>query len=141
MGAFFDSFMKIFKTFLAVVGSLTLVVGGIGVSNIMSVVVEERTREIGIKMALGARARRILGQLLIESLVVIAVGGLLGLGIAWTICEFVPTESIREFVGAPELSPRIAAVTIALLGLIGLVAGWFPARAASRLDPVVAMRM
>ena len=72
MAQFFDTFMLAFKSFLAVVGSLTLVVGGIGVSNIMNVVVEERTPEIGVKMALGARPRGILGQFLLETMVVTA---------------------------------------------------------------------
>ncbi len=75
MAEFLDTFMLAFRLFLGIVGSLTLVVGGIGVSNIMNVVVEERTREIGIKMALGARPRGVLGQFLVETLVIIAVGG------------------------------------------------------------------
>ena len=72
---FWDTFMLAFTGFLGVVGSLTLVVGGIGVSNIMNVVVEERTKEIGIKMALGAKQRFILGQFLLETLLVTGIGG------------------------------------------------------------------
>jgi putative ABC transport system permease protein len=139
--AFFSDFMAIFKSFLAVVGSFTLIVGGIGVSNIMNVVVEERTHEIGIKMALGASPARILWQLLIESLAVVAAGGAAGLALTWTICAIIPTDAIREFVGEPRMTPGIAIVTVVLLGLIGVVAGWFPARTAARLDPVVAMRL
>ena len=138
---FFDVFMLAFTGFLGMVGSLTLVVGGIGVSNIMNVVVEERTKEIGIKMALGAKQRFILGQFLLETLLVTAVGGLIGFGVSLGICSAFPKLGFTDFVGVPELSPLVAAITIAILGIIGLLAGWFPAREASRLDPVVAMKL
>src|SRR5207245_8125004 len=82
MFQFLDTFMLAFRLFLGVVGSLTLVVGGIGVSNIMNVVVEERTRELGIKMALGARSGAILGQFLFETLTFTAAGGALGVASA-----------------------------------------------------------
>jgi putative ABC transport system permease protein len=141
MFQFMDTFMLAFRLFLAVVGSLTLVVGGIGVSNIMNVVVEERTREIGIKMALGARSGSILGQFLLETLAVTALGGCIGLLIAAGICAVFPLFGATDFVGRPEVSGSVAASTAALLGLIGLLAGWFPARAAANLDPVVAMKL
>jgi putative ABC transport system permease protein len=138
---FWDTFMLAFTGFLGVVGSLTLVVGGIGVSNIMNVVVEERTKEIGIKMALGAKQRFILGQFLLETLLVTGIGGAIGFAVSLTICAVFPKFGLTDFVGVPEVSPSVAAVTMAILGLIGLVAGWFPAREASRLDPVVAMKL
>jgi len=138
---FFDTFMLAFNLFLGIVGSLTLVVGGIGVSNIMNVVVEERTKEIGIKMALGARQGFILKQFLLETLFITAVGGAIGLGISLAICEVFPKAGFTEYVGIPVVSFPVAAITTAVLGTIGLLAGWFPARAASRLDPVVAMKM
>jgi putative ABC transport system permease protein len=123
-----------------VVGVLTLVVGGIGVSNIMHVVVEERTREIGIKMALGARPRAVLAQFVVETLVLTCVGGAIGLGLTYGLCEIFPSFGLEE-VGRPELSPLLALGTVALLGLIGLLAGYFPARSAANLDPVVAMKL
>lgn len=140
MFQFMDSFMFAFNMFLGIVGSLTLVVGGIGVSNIMNVVVEERTPEVGIKMALGARSRGILGQFLAETLIITAVGGALGLLITVGICAIWPA-GMEEYIGIPRVSPPIAVLTASLLGLIGLVAGYFPARAAANLDPVVAMKM
>ena len=138
---FWDTFMLAFTGFLGVVGSLTLVVGGIGVSNIMNVVVEERTKEIGIKMALGAKQRFILGQFLLETLLVTGIGGLIGFAVSLTICAVFPKFGLTDFVGVPEVSPVVAAITMGILGIIGLVAGWFPAREASRLDPVVAMKL
>ncbi len=136
---FFDTFMLAFRLFLGIVGSLTLVVGGIGVSNIMNVVVEERTREIGIKMALGARPSSILGQFLLETIVLTVGGGAVGLAVSAAICAAFP-ERFVEFVGRPELSPLVTATTAGLLGVVALLAGYFPARDASRLDPVVAMK-
>lgn len=140
MMQFMDSFMLIFNLFLGIVGSLTLVVGGIGVSNIMHVVVEERTREIGIKMALGARTWSVLGGIMLETLIITATGGLLGIGITVAICAAVPAAGLTDFIGDPALTSGIAAITIGLLGTIGMLAGWFPARAAASLDPVVAMK-
>jgi len=140
MFQFMDSFMFAFKAFLAIVGSLTLVVGGIGVSNIMSVVVEERTPEIGVKMALGARPRGILRQFLAETLILTAVGGSIGLLITYGICEAWPA-GMEEFIGIPKVDTQVALLTASLLGVIGFVAGFFPARSAANLDPVVAMKM
>ncbi len=141
MFAFFDAFSLGFQLFLGVVGSLTLIVGGIGVSNIMNVVVDERTREIGIKMALGAKAGFIMRQFLLETLVLTSIGGAVGVAVAAAICAVFPKLGLTEYVGVPVVSPTVAALTSSLLGLIGLLAGYFPARDASRLDPVVAMKL
>ena len=140
MFVFMDAFMLGFQIFLGIMGVLTLVVGGIGVSNIMNVVVEERTREIGIKMALGARSRAILTQFMLETMILTAVGGGIGLAISFAICSAFPVN-LEEFVGLPTLSPGLAMLTASILGLVGFVAGYFPARDASRLDPVIAMKL
>lgn len=137
---FFDIFMLSFNAFLGVIGVLTLIVGGIGVSNIMNVIVEERTREIGIKMALGAKARWILTQFLLETMLVTALGGAIGFAISYGICAVFP-EAPQEYIGKPELSPLVAVLTATALGIVGLIAGYFPAREASKLDPVVAMKL
>ncbi len=141
MFQFMDTFMLAFKLFLGIVGSLTLVVGGIGVSNIMGVVVEERTREIGVKMALGARHRSILLQLLLESLLVTAAGGAVGLMVAQGICVALPLTGLQQYVGTPRISSGVGVLTVAILGTVGFLAGFFPARRAANLDPVVAMKL
>jgi putative ABC transport system permease protein len=138
---FLNTFMLSFRAFLGIVGSLTLVVGGIGVSNIMNVVVEERTREIGIKMALGARPGSILLQFMLETLLITGVGGAIGLGITFGICAAFPALGFTEYVGNPTVSPMVAGLTAGLLGSVGLFAGYFPARDAANLDPVVAMKL
>jgi putative ABC transport system permease protein len=137
---FFAIFFGVFRAFLAIVGSFTLIVGGIGVSNIMYVVIEERTREIGVKLAVGAKPSFILSQFLLETLTLTAVGGLLGFLLTLGVIAVFPAQ-LDEYVGTPQASPVVIATTAALLGLIGLLAGWFPARRASLLDPVVALKL
>ncbi|MDQ2871064.1 MAG: ABC transporter permease, partial [Acidobacteriota bacterium] len=138
---FLDVFFLSFRLFLGIVGCFTLIVGGIGVSNIMNVVVEERTKEIGIKMALGARQRWIMRQFLLETILITALGGAIGFAISFAICFAVPKLGATEFVGDPEISLSVAALTALVLGATGLLAGYFPAKEASRLDPVVAMKL
>jgi len=139
--AFFDVFFLSFRLFLGIVGCFTLIVGGIGVSNIMNVVVEERTKEVGIKMALGARQGWILRQFLLETILITAMGGAIGFALSFAICLAVPKLGATEFVGDPEISFSVAALTAIVLGATGLLAGYFPAKEASRLDPVVAMKL
>jgi putative ABC transport system permease protein len=138
---FFTAFFLTFRTFLAVIGSFTLMVGGIGVSNIMSVVVEERTREIGIKLAVGAKPRFIQGQFLAETLLLTAIGGTFGFLITYGVLAAFPLLGAGEYIGTPTASPVVVLTTAALLGLIGLVAGYFPARRASLLEPVAALKL
>ena len=138
---FFAIFFLSFRLFLGIIGSFTLIVGGIGVSNIMNVVVEERTKEIGIKMALGARDRWLLRQLLLETLLITGMGGAIGFAISFVVCAIFPKFGVGEYVGNPDLSLSVAALTAVILGITGLVAGYVPARDASRLDPVVAMKL
>ncbi len=141
MMGFFEDFILLFQSFLAVLGTLTLVVGGIGVSNIMNVVVEERTPEIGLKMALGAKRRYVMGQFLLETFLITLIGGALGFAIGWGTCMAFPSLGLEEFVGNPTISAKIALGTVAVLGLISLIAGWFPARTAANLNPVEALKM
>jgi putative ABC transport system permease protein len=138
---FFRIFFGTFRAFLAIVGSFTLIVGGIGVSNIMYVVLEERMKEIGLKMALGAKPAFIRTQFLWETLTLTLAGGALGFLITAAICFVFPFLGLDEYVGTPRLSPLVLVLTTALLGTIGGLAGYFPARRASLLDPVVALKL
>jgi putative ABC transport system permease protein len=120
-------------------------VGGIGVANIMYAVVKERTREIGVKMALGAHPGWITAPLLLEGLTYTVLGGLAGLAmaaVAVTLLGLVPTAGNEavEMLGKPTLSLPIALGTAAVLGVIGLLAGYFPARRAASVDPVETLR-
>jgi len=136
----FRGIMLGFNLFLGIVGAFTLIVGGIGVSNIMNVVVEERTREIGLKMALGAKKRYVLSQFLFETLLITLIGGAIGLAISAGVIAVFPESSISEEIGRPTFSLQVALITVALLGLIGFLAGFAPARRAANLNPVEALR-
>jgi putative ABC transport system permease protein len=136
----FVAIMLGFNLFLGIVGAFTLMVGGIGVSNIMNVVVEERTREIGLKMALGAKKRFVLSQFLFETLLITLIGGGIGLAASAAIIEFFPKTSIEQEIGRPSFSLEVAIVTVALLGVVGFLAGFAPARRAANLNPVEALR-
>ena len=132
------------QMFLGIVGALTLLIGGVGVANIMFAVIKERTREIGVKMALGAKASWIIWPFVLEALVYTFIGGALGIIIATLFvaaATFIPLENeVMSFLGRPTLSPEIGVATSAILGLIGLLAGYFPARRAARIDPASTLR-
>jgi len=137
----FNAIMVGFNVFLGIVGAFTLIVGAIGVSNIMNVVVEERTKEIGLKMALGAKKGFILAQFLFETLLITLIGGAIGLVVSYGIIVIFPRGgSIEEFIGRPTLSLEVALITVALLGCVGFISGFGPARRAANLNPVEAIR-
>lgn len=133
------------QLFLGIIGALTLIIGGVGVANIMYAVVKERTREIGVKMALGARSGWIVGPFVLEGLLYTLVGGAAGIVIATmmvTAASFIPTEGnkVMEFLGKPTLSWQIGLGTSLILGMIGVLAGYFPARRAVAVDPAETLR-
>ncbi|MEW6412763.1 MAG: ABC transporter permease [Candidatus Zixiibacteriota bacterium] len=139
--AFLKNFFMAFSMFLVGIGVATLITGGIGVTNIMNVVLEERTKEIGIKMALGARKSFILWQFVFETLLITGVGGVLGFLFAWLIIAIFPSLNLGDFVGTPSVDFGAAVSTMAILGLVGLGAGIFPARRAANLQPVQALKL
>ncbi len=133
------------ELFFGIIGALTLIIGGVGVANIMYAVVKERTKEIGVKMAMGARRRWITGPFILEGLVYTLVGGLFGALISIvivTLLGLIPSEGndVLEFLGKPTLSWPIGAATVAILGTAGLLAGYFPARRAASIDPASTLR-
>lgn len=133
------------EIFFGIIGGLTLIIGGVGVANIMYAVVKESTKEIGVKMALGARSAWITGPFVLEGLVYTFLGGLCGALIAIVIVTalgFVNLEKneVLEFLGHPTLSWPIGVATILILGLCGLAAGYFPARRAASIDPASTLR-
>ncbi len=140
----YESFQQIFRIiewFITFMGSCTLFAGIIGVSNIMMIAVKERTKEIGIRKALGAPPWSIVGTILQESVFLTAAAGYLGLvagvGLLTLIAKVVPTN---EFFGSPQIDLSIAIYANVVLITAGALAGFFPARAAARVSPIVAMR-
>jgi len=140
----FEDFMQIFvgiRWFVLVMGVCSLVAGVIGVSNIMMIVVRERTREIGVRKALGAKPSHIVLSIVQESIFITAVAGYLGLvagigGLALIDHLIPPTDMFAH----PEVSLNVALGATLLLVIAGALAGLFPARAAARLNPIKAMR-
>lgn len=130
--------------FFGIIGSLTLVVAGVGVANIMYVVVKERTREIGIKRAVGARRRHIIAQFIGEAFLLTGGGGLIGILISAVVVGLasrIPdTSGPMQFMGHPIFSRVVAFVTVAILIVIALLAGIFPARKAAEVEPIEALR-
>jgi putative ABC transport system permease protein len=130
--------------FLGSVGLLTLLIAGVGVANVMYVVVKERTREIGIKMAVGARRSYILFQFIFEALILAFIGGAIGLLVSWGVVSvvrlFPSDDGPMQFFGKPVMSGTIMLLTTGILAIIGLMAGFFPARRAASVDPVESLR-
>jgi putative ABC transport system permease protein len=129
-----------FSLFLGSVGAISLIVGGIGIMNIMLVSVTERTREIGIRKAIGAKRRDILLQFLIEAAAVSLTGGLIGLLLAMGGASLMGNISLGNISAQAEISPSIVIIALSVSIGIGLISGTYPAFRAARMDPIESLR-
>jgi putative ABC transport system permease protein len=128
--------MQIFNGLLAAVASVSLLVGGIGIMNIMLVSVTERTREIGLRMAVGAEPRIILKQFLVEAVLLCAMGGLIGLTLAIAV-----SLGLEHFAGFTAIiQPQVVVMSLGFSCLIGVFFGYYPATKAARMQPIEALR-
>jgi putative ABC transport system permease protein len=127
---------KAITSLLASIAAVSLLVGGIGIMNIMLVSVTERTREIGLRMAVGAKPRHILAQFLVESLTLSVAGGVVGIA-----AGILTAQKLGDAFGWPiTIRPDTVALAVGFSGLVGMVFGIFPARKASKLEPIAALR-
>lgn len=139
MKRFYD-LNKMIKIFFWGVGICTIIAGIVGVSNIMLIIVKERTKEIGIRKALGAQPLSIIGMILHESIFVTTISGFIGLIFSLALLEFVGPLIETEYIANPSVNFNVALTTVFILVLAGAIAGFFPAWRAARIKPIIALR-
>ncbi len=129
-----------FNIFMGIIGIMTLTVGGIGLANIMYVVVQERTREIGIRRSIGAKRKHIMLQFMTEAIIIISFGAFIGFTASLLLVKLIGMLPFDEYVGNPSISLPVVVVSISVLGLIGIIAGFFPARKAANMTVIDSIR-
>lgn len=136
---FLEYFFLGVQIFLGLCGALTLAVGGLGVANIMFLIVNERTREIGLFKALGAKESNIIWQIMLECLLIVFIGSFFGFLFSYLIIYFASLMHLPSWLGIPEFSYSVFLIVVCILIVLAFLAGFFPARKAAKMDPVVAL--
>jgi putative ABC transport system permease protein len=136
---YFTIFFLVIEVFLGACGVVTLIVGGIGIANMMFLIVTERTREIGLRMALGATQRDILFLVMLETSLIVALGGFAGIVFSQIVIMIFDQISLPAWLGSPEIDYWTMLVTVFILFVVTFFAGIFPARSASKMQPVEAL--
>jgi putative ABC transport system permease protein len=136
---YFTIFFLAIEVFLGFCGLLTLIVGGISVANMMFLMVTERTREIGLRMALGAKRKNILFLVLLETFLIVALGGFAGIVFSKAVVLIFDNVALPSWLGQPHIHSWTMMITVLILFLVTFLAGIFPARSASRMQPVDAL--
>jgi putative ABC transport system permease protein len=128
------------RSLLFTIGATTLVIGGVGILTMMLDSVQERRQEIGVRLAVGARRRDVLGQFFLETFVITSLGGLLGIGLGLAGCAALASLEAADLIPVPIVRWEIIAIALSVMTLVGFVSGLFPAWRASRVDPSVTLR-
>ena len=136
----FQKLTDAMKYFLGAIGITTLLLGGIGVMNVMLVAVRERTREIGVRKAVGASARSILEQFFVETLIVVFLSGGAGMGVAYGICALVNLIPMPPFFAGMLPTWQSGTLSLAVLGTVAVLSALYPATRAANVDPIEALR-
>jgi putative ABC transport system permease protein len=136
----FATLINAMKYFLGAIGITTLLLGGIGVMNVMLVAVRERTREIGVRKAVGASSRAILQQFAVETMIIVFLSGGAGLGIAYGLCALVDMIPMPPFFAGLLPTWQSGMLSFAVLGTVAILSALYPARRAASIDPIEALR-
>ena len=136
----FNKLMDAMKYFLGAIGITTLLLGGIGVMNVMLVAVRERTREIGVRKAVGASSRAILQQFFVETLIIVFLSGGSGMGIAYGLCALVNLLPMPPFFAGMMPTWQSGTMSFAVLGTVAVLSALYPATRAASVDPIEALR-
>jgi putative ABC transport system permease protein len=136
----FEKLMDAMKYFLGAIGITTLLLGGLGVMNVMLVAVRERTREIGVRKAVGASSRAILQQFAVETMIIVFLSGGFGMGIAYGLCTLVNLIPMPPFFAGMLPTWQSGTISFAVLGTVAVLAALYPATRAARVDPIEALR-